>query len=50
MGVSRIPTVYLRTKMGDTHGWENILIGLFDLALVQSEHQNQIEVILFEGD
>jgi len=30
-------------------GWENILIGLFDLALVQSERQNQIEVVPFEG-
>jgi len=31
-------------------GWENILSGLFDLVLVQSERQNQIEVIPFEGD
>lgn len=29
--------------------WENILSGLFDLALVQAERQNQIEVVPYEG-
>jgi|LGVF01.2.fsa_nt_gb hypothetical protein len=31
-------------------GWEYILTGLFDLALVQAKRQNEIEVVPSEGD
>ncbi len=34
---------------GFISGWDYILTGLFDLALVQAERQNQIEVVPFEG-